>query len=373
MHPFRWPEVRRGAERYVDDLARYLAAHDHVVTVVTGTDGPDRVEHGSDGVMTTVLRTHLRVRGMGRAGLGEVETFGLAALGPIRRSEADVVHAMTPSGALAARLSGRRTLFTILGHPDPDQMPAALIPRRLFLEALRAAATTTVLSDASRLALERLTGRRAVVLPPGVSLNRFTAAVPTAPQPPRILFSGSLADARKRPDLAVEAFALVLERHPGARLAVSGAGDTEAVRALADRVGGKANEAVELLGPGRPEDVPQRYREATVTVLPAEHEAFGLVLVESLASGTPVVCTPSGGMPEIVTPEVGVVARSFTAQALADALEGAILLASDPSTAQRCVARARLWDWESAVGPAHVALYERLAVGRPDASPLGPW
>jgi glycosyltransferase involved in cell wall biosynthesis len=372
VHPFRWPEVRRGAERYVDDLARYLAAHDHVVTVVTGTNGPDLVEHGSDGV-TTVQRTQIRARGMRRVGLGEVETFGLAALGPIRRSEADVVHAMTPSAALAARLAGRRTLFTILGHPDPEQMPAALIPRHLFLGALRAATTTTVLSGASRLALERLTGRSAVVLPPGVSLERFTPAAPAAAQPPRILFSGSLADARKRPDLAVAAFALVLERHPGARLAVSGAGDTEAVLTLAGRVSGGASEAVEVLGPGRPEDVPQRYREATVTVLPAEHEAFGLVLVESLASGTPVVCTPSGGMPEIVTPEVGVVAQSFTAHALADALEAAILLASDPSTAQRCVARARLWDWGSTVGPAHVELYERLAVGRPDTSPLGPW
>lgn len=371
MHPFRWPEVRRGAERYVDDLARYLAAHDHVVTVVTGTDGPNRVEHGSDGV-TTELRRQLRVRGMHRAGVGHVETFGVAALGTIRRSRADVVHAMTPSGALAARLAGRRTLFTILGHPDPDQMPAALLPRRLFLGALRAATTTAVLSGASARALEGLTGRHAVVLPPGVSLERFPPAQSLA-RPPRILFSGSLADARKRPDLAVEAFALVLERNPGARLAVSGSGDATALRTLAGRLGGAAYEAVDLLGPGRPEEVPQRYREATVTVLPAEHEAFGLVLVESLASGTPVVCTPSGGMPEIVTPEVGVVAQAASAPALAAALEAALVLAADPSTAQRCVARARLWDWESTVGPAHVELYERLAAGRRDTSPLGPW
>jgi glycosyltransferase involved in cell wall biosynthesis len=364
--------VRRGAERYVDDLARYLAAHEHVVTVVTGTHGPDRVEHGSDG-LTTVLRTHPRIPGARRAGLGEVETFGLAAVGPIRRSGAEVVHAMTPSGALAGRLAGRRTLFTILGHPDPDQMPAAVLARRFFLGALRAATATAVLSRASAVALEGLTGQRAVVLPPGVSLARFTPSEPAPAQPPRILYSGSLADARKRPDLAVEAFALVLERHPEARLAVSGSGDATEVLTLADRMGDRARDAIDVLGPGQPEDVPGRYRQATVTVLPAEHEAFGLVLVESLASGTPVVCTPSGGMPEIVTPEVGVVATSATPQALADALEAAIVLASDPLTAKRCVARAERWDWESTVGPAHVELYERLAAGRRDASPLGPW
>ena len=372
VHPYLWPEVRRGAERYVDDLAHYLAAHDHVVTVVTGTEGPDRVEHGGDGV-TTVLRTHRRVPGGRRAGLGQVEAFGLAALGPIRRSRAEVVHAMTPSGALAGRLAGRRTVFTVLGHPDPDQMPASVVQRRLFLGALRAATATAVLSCASAVALERLAGRRAVVLPPGVDMARFTRAQADPTGPPRILFSGSLADSRKRPDLAVEAFALVLERYPGARLMVSGSGDATRVLTLAGRMGDPAHEAVEVLGPGRPEDVPGRYRQATVTVLPSEHEAFGLVLVESLASGTPVVCTQSGGMPEIVTPDVGVVAASATPPALADALEAAIVLASDPCTAQRCVARAERWDWESTVGPAHLELYERLAAGRRDASPLGPW
>ena len=372
VHPYPWPEVRRGAERYVDDLAHYLAAHDHIVTVVTGSHGPDRVEHGSDGV-TTMLRTHRQVPGGRRAGLGEVETFGVAALGPIRRSGAEVVHAMTPSGALAGRLAGRRTLFTILGHPDPDQMPAAVLPRRLFLGALRAATATAVLSRASALALERLAGRRAVVLPPGVSLARFTPSRRDPARPLRILFSGSLADSRKRPDLAVEAFALVRKRHPGARLAVSGSGDATEVLTLARRMGDGAHDAVDVLGPGHPEDVPERYRQATVTVLPAEHEAFGLVLVESLASGTPVVCTPSGGMPEIVTPEVGAVATSASPQALADALEAAIALASDPCTAKRCVARAQRWDWESTVGPAHLELYERLAAGRRDASPFGPW
>ena len=280
---------------------------------------------------------------------------------------------MTPSGALAGRLAGRRTLFTVLGHPDPDQMPAAVLPRRLFLGALRAATTTAALSRASAAAIERLVVRRAVVLPPGVSLARFTPSQPAPDRPVRILFSGSLADSRKRPDLAVEAFALVLARHPGARLAVSGSGNATEVLNLARRMGDVAGDAVDVLGAGRPEDVPERYRQATVTVLPAEHEAFGLVLVESLASGTPVVCTPSGGMPEIVTPEVGVVATSATPRALADALEAAIVLAADPSTAERCVARAERWDWESAVGPAHVELYERLAAGRGDASPVGPW
>src|SRR5439155_15671482 len=39
VHPFSWPEVRRGGERYLDDLAWYLASAGHDVTVITGTNG----------------------------------------------------------------------------------------------------------------------------------------------------------------------------------------------------------------------------------------------------------------------------------------------------------------------------------------------
>jgi glycosyltransferase involved in cell wall biosynthesis len=42
------------------------------------------------------------------------------------------------------------------------------------------------------------------------------------------------------------------------------------------------------------------YREAAVTVLPSEYEAFGLVLLESLAQGTPVIASRVGGIPEVV-------------------------------------------------------------------------
>lgn len=372
VHPFPWPQVRRGAERYLDDLSRYLAGHGHDVTVVTGSTGPARVERNDDGV-TYVYRPLRHGPALHRAGMTPVETFGLSALGALRHTPCDVVHALTPSGAVAGRLAGRPTLYTILGHPDPDQLPSALIPRHLFLGALRMASATAVLSRASASALRRLAGRAAVVLPPGVALERFVPSPSPRPDPPRVLFSASLADPRKRPDLAVEALAGVLDRHPGARLALSGSGDATDLLALAGRIGNNVASAIDVLGPGRPEDVPARYRQATVTVLPAEHEAFGLALVESLASGTPVVCTPSGGMAEIVTPEVGAVAGAATPEALADALEAAITLAADPATSQRCVTRAQRWDWDSAVGPAHVEMYERLAAGSNDASPLGPW
>ena len=356
VHPYPWPEVRRGAERYLDDLSGYLAGVGHEVTVVTGThDRPGRLRAESGAWIER--RRHLRP--VPRLGLSEVETFGLAALGPLAAQPFDVVHAMVPAAALAARLGRRPTLYTVLGHPAPDQLPGARVPRALFLQAVRRATEVATLSAASAKGLEAMTGRHSLVLPPGVRTDRFPPALDPRSGPPTVLLPASLDDPRKRAALAVEAFGRLLRRQPEARLVVSGQGDPTK---LLETVGNDVRAAVVATGPGDPEDVPALYRAATVTVLPAAHEAFGLVLVESLASGTPVVCTPDGGMPEVVVPGVGEVAETATAEALCAALEVAISLAADPETPRRCAERARRWDWEHVVGPAYLEAYRSMCL-----------
>ena len=60
---------------------------------------------------------------------------------------------------------------------------------------------------------------------------------------------------------------------------------------------------VQLLGYVPDEQLPIAYQAADLTVVPSQSlEGFGLILVESLACGTPAFCTPVGGMPEIVAP-----------------------------------------------------------------------
>jgi len=369
VHPYPWPEVRRGAERYLEDLSWYLAKSGHEVAVVTGTHGAPCTERGENGATIHRL-AHLRPGPAWRLGVGEVETFGARAVGRLVELRPEVVHAFTPSGALAGRLAGRRTLYTVLGHPDREQLPTARFARRLFTAAVRRASATAVLSKASARALNESVGRPAVVLPPGVRLERFAPALDPRSGPPRLLFSASLADHRKRADLAVATLALVLQRHPDARLALSGEGDPAWVLGQAERAGKEVKAAIDVLGPGDPEDVPERYRTASVTLLPSEHEAFGLALVESLACGTPVVCAPSGGMPEVaggVDAGTGAVAAASSAQSLAEAVEAALSLAADRSTPKRCVRRARLWDWDEAVGPAHERLYRQLSARVPSS------
>lgn len=363
VHPYPWPEVRRGAERYLDDLAWYLAGRGHQVTVVTGTHERPCVQTRSEG-LSVHYRSHVRFRGAERLRLTEVETFGLAALPVLLRRRADVVHAFTPSGALAGRGAGRPTVYTVLGHPEAGQLPADPLPRRLFLRAVRAATVTACLSRASAAALADATGQPSVVLPPGVRTAAFAPELEARRGAARLLFAASLADPRKRVDIALDALDAVLDREPSSVLVLSGAGEPGPALAAAAARGDRVRRAVEVAGPGRPADVPGRYRSSTVTLLPAEHEAFGLALVESLACGTPVVCTPSGGMPEIVGGHpVGRVAGACEGRAVAEAVRAALSLARRPGTPARCVDRARRWDWESEVGPAHEQLYRAVADG----------
>lgn len=362
-HPYVWPDVRRGAERYVDDLARYLVGRGHDVEIVTGTEGPTRTESRADGVVVH-HRHHVGMVKLARVGVDRVQAFLLTALPALAGSRHDVVHAMVPAAAVAGRVARRPTAFTFIGHPTADQYRAlSRSDRALFRLASRTATATTALSDASAGSVRGLLGRRPEVLPPGVRLDRFPPELGPRPGPPRLLFSAAPADRRKGLDLLLRALPAVLDVWPDARLQVSGQGDPAwAFAAVPHGERDRVRAAVDLLGPGGADDIPARYRAATVTVLPAVHEAFGLALVESLASGTPVVATADGGMTDIVTDDA--VGRTFAAgdvAGLAAALLDGIALAARPGTPATCAAHATAWGWEESIGPRHEELYRRIA------------
>ncbi len=362
-HPFVWPEVRRGAERYVDDLAWYLRLQGHQVDVVTGTDGPSMTRVRPDGTVER-RRHHVGMTKLGRLGVDRVQAFGLTALSDLRSSHYDVVHAMVPAAALAARAARTPVVFTFIGHPTREQyLELGRFDRLLYRSASRAATATTALSSASVASVQNLFGRAPEVLAPGVRLDRFPERSAPHAGPPRLLFSAAPNDRRKHLDTLLAAMPAVLDEHPDARLLVSGEGDPSwALDAVAPDAVQRVSAALDLLGPGSPDEIPHRYRSVTLTVLPALNEAFGLALVESLASGTPVVSTADGGMTDIVTrAEVGRTFAPGDPSGLAAALVEVIALARRPATLAACADHARSWGWIEAIGPQHERLYEKIA------------
>lgn len=136
----------------------------------------------------------------------------------------------------------------------------------------------------------------------------------------------------KRIELALAALPPVLEVQPGTRMRVIGdatptldAGYPNELSEWARRLGVAGD--VEFVG--HVDDVPAAMRELDVLVHTAEREPFGLVLVEAMLAGVPVVAPNDGGPPEIVRDGLdGLLVDVTDARALADAILG---LLRDPA------------------------------------------
>jgi glycosyltransferase involved in cell wall biosynthesis len=122
-----------------------------------------------------------------------------------------------------------------------------------------------------------------------------------------------------------------------------------------------AQEGVETLEAARDDaTLVARYRRAWATVLASRREAFGLVLAEALACGTPGVGAREGGIPEVVDSDgVGRLYDPGDEEALARALLETLELGGDPAVGAACAAHARRFDQRGSVA-AHLALYREL-------------
>lgn len=149
--------------------------------------------------------------------------------------------------------------------------------------------------------------QRVKVIPCGVDLTLFSPQnrqqarrqLGLDQHRPVLLFVGRL-DPFKGPDVFLRAASMMEEDAQllvvGGKLA--GDKDLQQLQALAASLG--ISHRVHFLGARPQQELPILYSAADATVIPSYHESFGLVAVESLACGTPVVATRVGGLMTIV-------------------------------------------------------------------------
>jgi glycosyltransferase involved in cell wall biosynthesis len=147
------------------------------------------------------------------------------------------------------------------------------------------------------------------VVPGGVDADRFDTELSRRaarerlswPTDRPILLSVRRLVRRMGLDRLVEAIGLVRNHVPDVHLYIAGKGPLreELARQIRDQ---DLTDHVELLGFIPDAELPLAYRAADLSVVPTvAHEGFGLIVVESLAAGTPALVTPVGGLPEIVS------------------------------------------------------------------------
>jgi glycosyltransferase involved in cell wall biosynthesis len=82
---------------------------------------------------------------------------------------------------------------------------------------------------------------------------------------------------------------------------------------------------VDFLGALPPAQIQEWMRRARLMILPSIEEGLGVVLLEALASGTPCVASNAGGIPDIVTPDVGQLVPPADPKAIASAVKSFLL------------------------------------------------
>ena len=157
-------------------------------------------------------------------------------------------------------------------------------------------------------------------------------------EPPRLLCIGRLSP-EKGFDLAVTAFATVVQRFPRARLLIAGDGVSRfELEQLVAKQG--IRHCVDFLGWVKPAEVLPLINGSTMVLMPSRQESLPMVALEAALMARPVVATRVGGLPEVVEHEQsGLLVETEDSQAFGEAIES---LLRQPTLAVRMGQVARM-------------------------------
>ncbi len=346
--PYKW-DVPGGVQYHVRDLADTLRALGHHVEVLTPAEHEESLpaEHVTFAGRTVPIPYN--------GSMASVQ-FGPVSAARVRRwlreGHFDVVHVHDPAppstGLLVCMIATGPIVATFHAATVRSKWLAAWGPIvRPWLEKITG--RIAVSDFARRVQVEHL-GGDAVIIPNGVHVDAFAegpllpAARGTA-DAPTIGFLGRFDEPRKGLPTLLQAMRTVVRRHPGARLLVAGRGDAEQLDRL---VGEDLRPSVELLGEISEADKAAFLRSVDVYCAPnLLGESFGVVLIEALAAGAPIVASDLDAFARVLGDgEFGVLVPRGDAAALGAAVCD---LLDDPgrraALASRGTEAARAYDW----------------------------
>lgn len=254
--------------------------------------------------------------------------------GLIERGDCDCVHIHMSENASVYRTaylirwikSHSRTRVIVQSHGSSVQRFFARCPRFLkeyLLNSLGAADMIVVLTPGwERWWMELLPSSRYTVVPNAVSLPKSTNVRSASPQRneggANVLFMGQLGE-RKGTYLLISAIPAVLSKHPYARFVFAGDGEVDQCSAYAKQLG--VSNSCAFVGWADSHRKDSLLREASMLVLPSREESFGIVLLEAMSYGVPVVCSDGGFMHEVVDDgKDGIVFPTGDGRALSEAI-----------------------------------------------------
>jgi phosphatidylinositol alpha-mannosyltransferase len=311
---------------------------------------------------------HATILGASSAETQEPHTFGIRGIVNVPSNGSDNRMALLASRSLVKRFFDERTFDVVHVHEPPipsiSYWTAWLTPGIPKMSTFHAFAESPPLGlrllqrlggaiqysffdhavavspSAARFA--RAAWRRPLgIVPNGIPIDLFTPALrPASPGPSRRLLAiGRLADARKGIATMIEAFRILKARDDGWSLDIVG---EDATASRAPAISGLTYHPPLPLN-----DLIERYRECDIFVAPStSQESFGIVLLEAMATGKPIVCSDIEGYRHVADPGGAVFVPPRDPAALADALDR--LMPDEPrrrAMAAFNLAYVRRFDW----------------------------
>ncbi len=328
-------DVVGGVQAHVRSLARALRAAGDDVLVLgptaaapTGRDTGEGPASPAQARLAVGRTTAVPANGS-RAPVALGPGAALRVRSLLRRAAPDVVHVHEPLVPVVgpAAVLGTAAARVLTFHATAEGGALPVLYRGVRAPARRIVARGDVLTAVSPVAAAfhaRMLGVDAgqlTIVPNGVDVARFassgsessrsvsreggvTRSEGAPPSGPLLVFLGRL-EHRKGADVVVRAFLALAAERPGLRLRVLGDGPlAPLLRSLVAGAPGGVGERIELAGRVDPGDLPTLLAEGDVALLPARGgESFGIVLLEAMAAGLPVVATDIPGYRTVARPD----------------------------------------------------------------------
>lgn len=346
--PYAW-DVPGGVQAHIRDQAETLIEMGHEISVITPVEDPASLPaYAIDGG---------RPRPVPYNGSVARLTFGVKATSRVRRwireGEFDVLHVhepLAPSLGVLACWAARGPIVATV-HSSIERSRVLITGYYLAQTALEKISALVAVSEYARRTIVDHLGGDAVLIPNGIRVDHYQGAPPLRAWPgPSIGFLGRMDEPRKGLSILLAAFAGIRARVPDATLVLIGPGDPDEV--LAD-VPADVRGAIVTLGRLGEADKARALASLDAYVAPnTGGESFGIVLLEAMAAGAPVVASDLDAFARVLD---GGRCGSLFPVGDAAALEAAVVgLLDDPEGRARLVAagahRVTAYDWRTVAG-----------------------
>lgn len=359
--PYDW-SAPGGVQVHVRDLAVALQRLGHEVSVLAPCEDDSELPAYvvSSGRPVTLAYNGSKAR----VAFGPVSTRRVRRW--LREGDFDVLHVHEPASPSVSILScwSARGPIVATWHSSMERSRALAAMYSLVQTALEKVSARIAVSEAARQTLVEHMGGDAVLIPNGVDCSAFGHSEPLPGWPGEggsLFFIGRIDEPRKGLPVLLEALPLIAEKHPGVRLLVAGPGDVEEFqKELAPEV----RDRVTFLGLVSEEDKARAFVSTDIYVAPnTGGESFGIVLLEAMASGTPVLASDLEAFRRVC--DEGRAGASFVNEDPVDLARAAIELLDDAGERERLrregYLRAKEFDWETVAGRV-LEVYESVTV-----------